>query len=300
MAGAARKILSARRAAPTRPATSDPPLVKWTLLVVALGFLGLFVVLPLAVVFVEALKEGIGPFFDALSHPDTVSAIKLSLAAVALAVPLNIVFGVAAAWAIGRFDFPGKSILVTMIDLPFAVSPVVSGMVFVLLFGARGVLGPYLEPAGIKIVFALPGIVLATAFVTFPFVARELIPFWQTQGKEQEEAAMVLGAKPWTMFFRVSLPVARYALLYGVVLATARALGEFGAVSVVSGHIRGETNTLPLHIEVLYGEFQFQGAFAVASIYVVFGLGTLVAQWLLERRMATDQTQQATDQSPET
>ncbi len=287
MAGAAKRRAGRKAPAP-RPATRDPRWVVWLLMTVAFGFLGLFVVLPLTIVFVEAFREGLGPFTDALAEPDTLAALQLSLLTVALAVPLNIVFGVAAAWAIGRFEFPGKSFLVTLIDLPFAVSPVVSGMVFVLLFGARGLLGPYLEPAGIQIVFALPGIVLATAFVTFPFVARELIPFWQTQGNDQEEAALILGAKPWTMFWKVSLPTARYALLYGVVLATARALGEFGAVSVVSGHIRGQTNTLPLHIEVLYGEYQFQGAFAVASLFAVFGLATLVAQWLLERRMTLD------------
>ncbi len=299
MAGVVQRKRAAKPASPLRPATRDPSLVSWALVAVALGFLGLFVVMPLAIVFVEALRHGLEPFLDALGHPETLSAIKLSLVTVILAVPLNIVFGIAAAWAIGRFDFPGKSILVTMIDLPFAVSPVVSGMVFVLLFGTRGLLGPVLEPTGIRIVFALPGIVLATAFVTFPFVARELIPFWQTQGKDQEEAAIVLGASSWKMFFRVSLPIARYALLYGIVLATARALGEFGAVSVVSGHIRGETNTLPLHIEVLYGEYQFQGAFAVASLYAVFGLGTLVAQWFLERRMASDQASETAAAAPQ-
>lgn len=299
MAGAAKTRIVKRAEPKPRPATRDPGWVAWGLIAVALGFLGLFVVLPLTIVFYEAFRQGMGPFTTALIDPDTLSAIKLSLITVALAVPLNIVFGVAAAWAIGRFDFPGKSFLVTLIDLPFAVSPVVSGMVFVLLFGTRGLLGPFLEPAGIKIIFALPGIVLATAFVTFPFVARELIPFWQTQGKDQEEAALILGAKPWTMFWKVSLPTARYALLYGVVLATARALGEFGAVSVVSGHIRGQTNTLPLHIEVLYGEYQFQGAFAVASLFAVFGLGTLVAQWLLERRIASDvEAERATVDTP--
>lgn len=290
MAGGASSLVDrATSATKLRRATRDPAWARALLLSIAVGFVGLFVIVPLAVVFTEAFRDGVGPFIDALLLPDTRSAIELSLLVVLLAVPLNVVFGVAAAWAIARFDFPGKGALVTLIDLPFAVSPVVSGLVFVLLFGAQGLLGPQLDSLGIKIVFALPGIVLATTFVTFPFVARELIPFWQSRGAEDEEAALVLGASPWTMLFRVSLPSARYALLYGVVLATARALGEFGAVSVVSGHIRGKTNTLPLHIEILYGEYQFQSAFAVSSLFALMGIATLVAKWALERRVAAEQ-----------
>ncbi|NUP07944.1 MAG: sulfate ABC transporter permease subunit CysW [Polyangiaceae bacterium] len=289
MAGGASGIANrATSASKLRRATRDPGWAKALLISVAVGFIGLFVVVPLAVIFTEALRDGFGPFFAALSNPDTQNALQLSLLVVVLSIPLNIVFGIAAAWAIARFQFPGKGALITLIDLPFAVSPVVSGMIFVLLFGAQGVLGPFLDSIGVKIVFALPGIVLATAFVTFPFVARELIPFWQSRGAEDEEAALVLGARPWTMLFRISLPTAKYALLYGVVLATARALGEFGAVSVVSGHIRGKTNTLPLYIEILYGEYQFQSAFSVASMFALMGLLTLFAKWLLERRIAAD------------
>ena len=289
MAGAAGSVASrAGGASKVRRVTRDPTWARALLMVLALGFVGLFVVAPLAVVFSEAVRGGVEPFVAAVTHPETWSAIKLSLLVVVLAVPLNIVFGVAAAWAIARFEFRGKGALITLIDLPFAVSPVVSGMIFVLLFGGHGLLGPYLRPMGIKVIFALPGIVLATAFVTFPFVARELIPFWQARGSQDEEAAQVLGAGPWTTLFRVSLPTAKYALLYGVVLSTARALGEFGAVSVVSGHIRGRTNTLPLHVEILYGEYQFQAAFAVASLFALMGIATLGAKWALERKMAAD------------
>lgn len=272
----------------SRRAARDPSWAAGVLIALAVGFIGVFVVAPLAVVFVEAFREGWGPFVAALSDPETTNAITLSLTTVALAIPLNVVFGVAAAWAIGRFEFRGKGALITLIDLPFAVSPVVSGMVFVLLFGTRGLLGPLLDSLGLEVIFSLPGIVLATTFVTSPFVARELIPFWQSKGTEEEEAALVLGASPWRMFRKVSLPSARYALLYGVVLATARALGEFGAVSVVSGHIRGETNTLPLYIEILYGEYHFQGAFAVATLFAVMGIATLFVKWLLETRLAED------------
>ncbi|MBK6518119.1 MAG: sulfate ABC transporter permease subunit CysW [Polyangiaceae bacterium] len=289
MAGVAGSVASrAGGASKVRRVTRDPAWARALLMMLALGFVGLFVVAPLAVVFSEAVRGGLGPFVAAVAHPETWSAIKLSLLVVVLAVPLNIVFGVAAAWAIARFEFRGKGALITLIDLPFAVSPVVSGMIFVLLFGGHGLLGPYLRPMGIKVIFALPGIVLATAFVTFPFVARELIPFWQARGSQDEEAAQVLGAGPWTTLFRVSLPTAKYALLYGVVLSTARALGEFGAVSVVSGHIRGRTNTLPLHVEILYGEYQFQAAFAVASLFALMGIATLGAKWALERKMAAD------------
>lgn len=289
MAGAAGGLSGrAKGGGKPRRVTRDPAWARALLLTAAVGFVGLFVVAPLAVVFSEALRGGVRPFLAAVQHPETWSAMKLSLLVVLLAVPLNVVFGIAAAWAIARFEFRGKGALITLIDLPFAVSPVVSGMIFVLLFGGHGLLGPYLRPLGIKVIFALPGIVLATAFVTFPFVARELIPFWQARGAQDEEAAQVLGAGPWTTLLRVSLPSAKYALLYGVVLSTARALGEFGAVSVVSGHIRGKTNTLPLHIEILYGEYQFQAAFAVASLFALMGLATLGAKWAIERRMAAD------------
>jgi sulfate transport system permease protein len=287
MAGGAARVDRGDEAR-VRPATRDPGWVRALLIAVAVGFIGLFVLMPLVVVFSEALSDGPAAFARSIADEETLHALGLSLLTAVLAVPLNVVFGVAAAWAIARFDFPGKSALVTLIDLPFAVSPVVSGMIFVLLLGTRGVVGPYLEPLGIRVIFALPGIVIATAFVTFPFIARELIPFWQAQGPEQEEAAITLGASGWTTLFRVSLPTARYALLYGVVLATARALGEFGAVSVVSGHIRGRTNTLPLHIEILYGEFQYQSAFTAASLFAVMGLGTLAAKYFLERRMSMD------------
>jgi len=269
--------------------------VRRLLIGIAVSFVFVFVALPLLLVFSEALKGGLGGYVAAITDEETLHALGLTVLVVLVSIPLNVVFGIAAAWAIARFDFPGKSFLVTLIDLPFAVSPVVSGMVFVLLLGARGVLGQYLEPYGIKIIFATPGLVIATTFVTFPFVARELIPFWQTQGAQEEEAAITLGAGGLRVLRKVSLPAARYALLYGVVLASARALGEFGAVSVVSGHIRGETNTLPLHIEILYGEYQMQAAFAVASLFALFGLVTLVAKWWLEKksRLEREQTEEA-------
>ncbi len=267
-----------------RTATRETPLVKWTLITVGLLFFGIFLLLPLVTVFVEALRKGVEAYFSALNDPDALSAMGLTLTAAALAVPINLVFGVAAAWAIARFEFPGKHLLITLIDLPFSVSPVVAGLVFVLLFGAQGWFGPWLREHDIRIVFAVPGIVLATLFVTFPFVARELIPLMQAQGREEEEAAIVLGASGWQTFWHVTLPNIKWGLLYGVILSNARAMGEFGAVSVVSGHIRGETNTLPLHVEILYNEYQFAAAFAVASLLALLALITLVIKSWVEYR----------------
>ncbi|MBA4163833.1 MAG: sulfate ABC transporter permease subunit CysW [Erythrobacter sp.] len=255
------------------------------LTVVALAFLGIFVALPLVTVFVEALSKGIAPYFSALVDPDAVSAIKLTLTVAAIAVPLNIVFGIAAAWAIAKFDFPGKSILITFIDLPFSVSPVVAGLVYMLLFGMQGWFGPWLREHDFQIIFAVPGIVLATVFVTFPFVARELIPLMQEQGRDDEEAALSLGASGFQTFLRVTLPNIRWGLLYGVLLCNARAMGEFGAVSVVSGHLRGLTNTMPLHVEILYNEYNFVAAFAVASLLALLALVTLVLKSILEWRL---------------
>jgi sulfate transport system permease protein len=251
---------------------------------VALAFMGFFVLLPLIAVFTEALQKGLGGFVDAISNPDALAAIRLTLIIAAISVPLNVVFGLAASWAITKFTFPGKSLLITLIDLPFSVSPVVSGLVFVLLFGAHGLLGPWLIEHDIRIIFAVPGIVLATVFITFPFVARELIPLMEEQGKDDEEAAISLGANGWQTFWHVTLPNVRWGLLYGVLLCNARAMGEFGAVSVVSGHIRGETNTMPLHVEILYNEYDFVGAFAVASLLACLALVTLVAKSVLEWR----------------
>jgi sulfate/thiosulfate transport system permease protein len=266
-------------------ATTESPLVRWTLTVAALAFLGVFLVLPLATVFAQALAKGLATYGRELVTPDALAAIRLTLLAAAIAVPLNLVFGVAAAWAIAKFSFPGKNVLITLIDLPFAVSPVISGMIFVLLFGAQGWLGPWLEAHDITVIFAVPGIVLATVFVTFPFVARELIPLMEAQGTEDEEAAVVLGATGWQTFWRVTLPNIRWGLLYGVILCNARAMGEFGAVSVVSGHIRGVTNTMPLHVEILYNEYNFVGAFAVASLLALLALVTLAAKTLVEWRL---------------
>ena len=254
------------------------------LISIALAFLGFFVMLPLIAVFSEALEKGLGAFIDAVTNPDARAAIKLTLLIAAISVPLNMVFGVAASWAITKFTFPGKSLLITLIDLPFSVSPVVSGLVFVLLFGAHGFLGPWLIENDVKIIFAVPGIVLATVFITFPFVARELIPLMEEQGKDDEEAAISLGASGWQTFWHVTLPNIRWGLLYGVLLCNARAMGEFGAVSVVSGHIRGETNTMPLHVEIPYNEYDFVGAFAVASLLACLALVTLVAKSVLEWR----------------
>ncbi|TCM20795.1 sulfate transport system permease protein [Novosphingobium sp. PhB165] len=254
------------------------------LILLALAFLAFFLVMPLVAVFIEALKQGIEPFLEAVSNPDALAAIRLTLFIAAISVPLNVVFGLAASWAITKFSFPGKNLLLTMIDLPLSVSPVVSGLVFVLLFGAQGLLGPWLSAHGLKIIFAVPGIVLATVFITFPFVARELIPLMMEQGKDDEEAALSLGANGWQTFWHVTLPNIRWGLLYGVLLCNARAMGEFGAVSVVSGHIRGETNTMPLHVEILYNEYDFVGAFAVASLLAALALVTLVLKSVLEWR----------------
>jgi sulfate transport system permease protein len=257
-------------------------LLKWLLIVAALLFLAVFLVTPLAVVFVQAFERGWPGYWEALRDPDTVSAIRLTLIATAFAVPLNTLFGIAAAWSITKFDFRGKNFLITLLDLPFAVSPVVSGLIFVLIFGAQGWFGPWLAEHDIQIIFAVPGIVLATIFVTVPFVARELIPHMQAQGRDEEEAALVLGASGLQTFLRVTLPNIKWSLLAGVILCTARAMGEFGAVSVVSGHIRGETNTIPLHVEILYQDFNYVAAFAVASLLTFLGIATLVVKKIVE------------------
>ncbi|HSB58698.1 MAG TPA: sulfate ABC transporter permease subunit CysW [Methyloceanibacter sp.] len=266
--------------------TTERQPTRIALVATAVVFLVLFLLLPLAAVFVEALRAGLGAYAAAITEPDAVSAIKLTLLVAAIAVPANIVFGLAASWAIAKFEFKGKSVLNTLIDLPFSVSPVISGLIYVLSFGAQGYLGPYLQSHNIQIIFALPGIVLATIFVTFPFVARELVPLMQEQGIGDEEAALSLGASGWQTFFRVTLPNIRWALLYGVVLCNARAMGEFGAVSVVSGHIRGKTNTMPLHVEILYNEYNFAAAFAVASLLALLALVTLLIKISLEWRYA--------------
>jgi sulfate transport system permease protein len=278
--------LPAPRRAAQRRVTAEPPFVRWLLIGGALLFLGLFLVVPLAAVFVEAFAKGVGYYFHTFNDANTLSAIKLTFITAAIAVPLNCVFGVAAAWAIAKFDFRGKTVLITLIDLPFSVSPVVSGMIYVLLFGAQGLLGPWLLAHNIRIIFAVPGIVLATMFVTFPFVARELIPLMQAQGRTEEEAARVLGASGWQTFRRVTLPNIKWGLLYGVILCNARAMGEFGAVSVVSGHIRGQTNTIPLHVEILYNEYNFVGAFAVASLLTFLALVTLALKTWVEHKNA--------------
>jgi sulfate/thiosulfate transport system permease protein len=265
-------------------ALSEPRWVKALLLVLALGFLTLFILLPLLLVFTEAFGKGWRLYMAALLHPDAWSAIVLTVSVAAIAVPLNLVFGVAAAWAIARFDFRGKQVLITLIDLPFSVSPVVAGLILVLVFGAQGWFGSWLAEHDLKIIFALPGIVLATVFVTFPFVARELIPLMQAQGSDEEEAAIVLGASGWQVFWRITLPNIKWGLLYGVILCNARAMGEFGAVSVVSGHIRGLTNTIPLHVEILYNEYNFVAAFAVASLLALLALVTLVLKSWVEWR----------------
>ncbi len=270
------------------PATREATWVKWSLIALALAFFGLFLLLPLVAVFAEALRKGLETYAAAIVDPETRSAIRLTLTAAAIAVPLNLVFGIAAAWAITKHDFRGKQLLVTLIDLPFSVSPVVAGLIYVLVFGAQGWLGPWLQAHDIKVIFAVPGIVLATIFVTFPFVARELIPLMQAQGRDEEEAAVVLGARGWQVFRRVTLPNIQWGLLYGVILCNARAMGEFGAVSVVSGHIRGQTNTLPLHVEILYNEYQFAGAFAVASLLALLALVTLAIKTFIEWRSARD------------
>jgi sulfate/thiosulfate transport system permease protein len=265
-------------------ALSESRAVRWLLVALAVSFLVLFLVLPLAAVFTEALRRGLTPFLAAFADPDTQSAIRLTLLVAAIAVPLNLVFGLAAAWAVAKFEFPGKSLLLSLIDLPFSVSPVVSGLVYVLLFGAKGVLGPLVDDWDFKIIFAVPGIVLATIFVTFPFIAREVIPLMQEQGTAEEEAALTLGASGLRTFLTVTLPNVRWALLYGVLLCNARAMGEFGAVSVVSGHIRGFTNTMPLQVEILYNEYDFVAAFAVAALLAGLALVTLAAKSFLEWR----------------
>jgi sulfate transport system permease protein len=270
---------------PTNSNVFEPAWVRVSLIVVALLFLTLFLFVPLVAVFAEAFKKGWQAYLAAITDPDAVSAIKLTLIAAVIAVPLNLVFGIAASWAIAKFEFRGKSVLITLIDLPFSVSPVISGLIYVLMFGAQGWFGPWLQEHDIKILFAVPGIVLATVFITFPFVARELIPLMQSQGTEEEEAALVLGASGWNTFRRVTLPNIKWGLLYGVILCNARAMGEFGAVSVVSGHIRGETNTMPLQVEILYNEYNFAAAFAIASLLALLALVTLAIKSIIEWRL---------------
>ncbi|MGE5471126.1 MAG: sulfate ABC transporter permease subunit CysW [Bacteroidota bacterium] len=280
-------------------ATEETRWVRYLLLTLGLGFLFFFLGLPLLAVFTEALAQGVPVYVEALKEPETRSAIWLTILIALAVLPFNIAFGVAAAWAIAKFDFRGKSLLLTLIDLPFAVSPVVAGLVFILLFGAQGTFGPWLSAHEIKIIFAVPGMIIATLFITFPFIARELIPLMQAQGKEEEEAAVSLGASGWQMFWRVTLPNIKWGLLYGVILANARAMGEFGAVSVVSGHIRGETNTLPLHVEILYNEYNAIGAFAAASILALLALVTLVAKSIVEWRMKKETAMLNTLLAPE-
>lgn len=280
-------------------AIDEPRWVRYVLLTVALGFLFFFLGLPLLAVFVEALAQGVPIYLEALKEPETRSAIGLTVGIALAVLPFNIVFGVAAAWAIAKFEFRGKSLLITLIDLPFAVSPVVAGLIFILLFGAQGTFGAWLSEHDIKIIFAIPGMILATLFITFPFIARELIPLMQAQGKDEEEAAVSLGASGWQMFWRVTLPNIKWGLLYGVILSNARAMGEFGAVSVVSGHIRGETNTLPLHVEILYNEYNAIGAFAAASILALLALVTLVAKTIVEWRMKKETEMLSTVLAPE-
>ncbi|MGK9253287.1 sulfate ABC transporter permease subunit CysW [Paenibacillus humicus] len=285
MAGTVTSRLSAKAVVRAKP-VSEPRAVKWLLIGIAFVFLALIVLLPLLTVFIEGMKRGWDVYISALTDPDAVSALKLTLLVAVIAVPLNAVFGVAAAWLVTKFSFRGKNLLVTLIDLPFSVSPVIAGFIFLLLFGAQGYLGPWLDEHNLQIVFATPGIVLATMFVTFPFVARELIPLMQAQGTQEEEAAATLGAKGLRIFWNVTLPNIKWGLLYGIVLCNARAMGEFGAVSVVSGHIRGETNTLPLHVEILYNEYQFSASFAVASLLMMLALVTLGAKSLVEWKTA--------------
>jgi len=269
--------------------TTEPAAVRWLLTAIALVFLALFLFVPLAAVFSQAFEKGLAVYLTALREQDTVAAIKLTLLVAFIAVPLNLVFGVAASWAIAKFSFPGKGLLITLIDLPFSVSPVISGLIYVLIFGRQGWLGPFLEAHDLKIIFAAPGIILATVFVTFPFIARELIPLMESQGRDEEEAAMVLGATGLQTFFRVTLPNIKWGIIYGVILCNARAMGEFGAVSVVSGHIRGTTNTVPLQVEILYNEYNYTAAFAVASLLAFLALITLavktVAEWKVQQQL---------------
>ncbi|MFP1682105.1 sulfate ABC transporter permease subunit CysW [Alloalcanivorax sp. C16-1] len=281
-------VLPAREARVTERAVTEAPWLRRVLIGVALAFLLAFLLVPLFLVFREALSQGLRVYLAALSDPDALHAIKLTLIAAAVAVPLNVVFGLAAAWSITKFRFRGKQVMITLIDLPFAVSPVIAGLIYVLLFGSRGWLGPWLEDSGWQIIYAVPGIVLATVFVTFPFVARELIPVMQGQGVTHEEAALTLGASGWQTFRRVTLPSVKWGLLYGVILCNARAMGEFGAVSVVSGHIRGVTNTLPLHVEILYNEYEFAAAFACASLLALLAVATLIAKSALEYKHQKD------------
>jgi sulfate/thiosulfate transport system permease protein len=285
MAGVVAARIAGKRV-PQHRATAEPLLVRIILIAVALLFLAVVLVLPLATVFSQAFKKGADVYFAALHDKDALSAVKLTLLTAAVTVPLNTLFGLAAAWSITKFRFKGKNLLISIIDLPFAISPVISGLIFVLLFGARGWFGPWLQDHDIKIIFALPGIVLATSFVTFPFVARELIPLMQAQGSQEEEAAATLGAKGWRIFWRVTLPNIKWGLLYGIILCNARAMGEFGAVSVVSGHIRGQTNTLPLQVEILYNDYKFAASFAVASLLVLLAVVTLVVKSLVEWKHA--------------
>ena len=268
----------------------DPVWVRWTLTGVVLLFLGLFLFVPLAAVFTEAFRRGLGAYLKSFRDPDALAAIRLTLTVAVIAVPLNLVFGVAAAWAIAKFSFPGKSLLTTLIDLPFAVSPVISGLIYVLVFGLQGWLGPWLNDHNLQVIFAVPGIVLATVFVTFPFVARELIPLMESQGTDEEHAALTLGANGWQTFWRVTLPNIKWGLFYGVILCNARAMGEFGAVSVVSGHVRGLTNTMPLHVEILYNEYNFVAAFAVASLLSLLALVTLALKCFVETRSHSELT----------
>ncbi len=283
----------------TNRAAQEAGWVRYTLLTVGLGFLFFFLGLPLVAVFVEALAQGVPLYVEALKEPETRSAIWLTVGIAVAVLPFNIAFGVAAAWAIAKFEFKGKSLLITLIDLPFAVSPVVAGLIFILLFGAQGTFGAWLSEHDLKIIFAVPGMIIATLFITFPFIARELIPLMQAQGKDEEEAAVSLGASGWQMFRRVTLPNIKWGLLYGVILSNARAMGEFGAVSVVSGHIRGETNTLPLHVEILYNEYNAVGAFAAASILALLALVTLVAKATVEWRMKKETEMLNTVLAPE-
>ena len=273
---------------PTQRPTTETPVIKIVVTAVVLAYLLLFLLLPLFAVFGEALRQGAGAYFEALLEPDALAAIRLTLLVAAIAVPANLIFGLCAAWCIAKFEFKGKSLLITLIDLPFSVSPVIAGLIYVLLFGAQGWLGPWLGEHHFKIIFAVPGIVLATIFVTFPFIARELIPLMTEQGTEDEEAALSLGASGWQTFWRVTLPNVKWGLLYGVLLCNARAMGEFGAVSVVSGHIRGLTNTMPLHVEILYNEYNFVAAFAVASLLALLALVTLVLKSFLEWRFGAE------------
>lgn len=288
---AAAPAIKGASAARTRPAPTEPVWVKWTLITVAMTFVVVVLIVPLVSVFVEAFRKGAAVYFASISEPEALSAIRLTMITAAVAVPLNALFGLAAAWAIARFEFAGKNFLLTLIDLPFAVSPVISGLIYVLLFGAQGWFGPWLSSHDIRVIFAIPGIVLATVFVTFPFVARELIPLMQEQGSEEEQAAIILGASGWQTFWRVTLPKIKWGLLYGIILCNARAIGEFGAVSVVSGHVRGSTNTMPLHVEILYNEYNFAASFAVASLLTLLALVTITAKNALEWKLRRDQSE---------